>query len=45
MGLSVFEHGFKFAMEIYYEIADFVHSGVNDTAVTKNDPKLPHIFL
>jgi hypothetical protein len=31
------EYGFEFAEKIDYEIVDFHSSGVNDTAVTKND--------
>jgi hypothetical protein len=31
--------------KIDYEIADFRHSGVNDTAVTKNDLLLTPIFF
>jgi hypothetical protein len=30
--------GFEFPEKIDYEIADFRHSCVNDTAVTKKDP-------
>jgi hypothetical protein len=38
------EYGFKFAKKIDYEIADFVHNCVNDTAVTENNPKLTPTF-
>jgi hypothetical protein len=30
--------------KIGYEIAEFVHSIVNDTAVTKNETNTPHIL-
>jgi hypothetical protein len=32
---ALFEYGFEFAKKIDYEIADLVHSGVNDASVTK----------
>jgi hypothetical protein len=37
-GLNLSEYDFEFAKKIDYEIADFGHSGGNDTTVTKNDP-------
>jgi hypothetical protein len=38
MNKRLLEYCLEFTTKIDYEIADFVHSGANDTAVTKNDP-------
>jgi hypothetical protein len=43
MGQSLFAYGFEFAKIFDYELGDFGHIGVKDTAVAKNDPQINRV--